>query len=63
MGADGLRQWAVMNLSMEDRGLQPSQAPEAAAQGASGFLDAQLSFFGVRSDTKRSQGCVMCGRS
>ena len=48
MGAEGLRQWAVMNLSMGDRGQQPVQAPETAAEGAGGFLDAQLSFFGVR---------------
>jgi len=53
MTAEGLRQWAVMNLSMEDRGMQPSQPPDAAGSGAGSgagsFLDAQLSFFGVRS--------------
>ncbi len=53
MTAEGLRQWAVMNLSMEDRGMQPSQPPDAAGSGAGSFLDAQLSFFGVR------QSCLL----
>ena len=48
MSAEGLRQWAVMNLSMEDRGMQPTQPPDAGDTGAGSFLDAQLSFFGVR---------------
>ena len=48
MTAEGLRQWAVMNLSMEDRGMQPTQPPDAGDSGAGSFLDAQLSFFGVR---------------
>ena len=48
MSAEGLTQWAVMNLSMEDRGMQPSQPPDAGGDGAGSFLDAQLSFFGVR---------------
>ena len=48
MSAEGLRQWAVMNLSMEDRGMQPTQPTDVGDSGAGSFLDAQLSFFGVR---------------
>ena len=46
-----LNQWAVMNLSMEDRGANPIeeavQRGAAQAQGASRFLSGNLSYFGV----------------
>lgn len=53
MSPQALGQWAVMNLSMEDRGLQPVEARPSPAsgeqqRGAGRFLGAQLSFFGVR---------------
>lgn len=49
MSPKALSQWAVMNLSMEDRGLMPVEAPSTAdqQQGTARFLGAQLSFFGV----------------
>lgn len=49
MSPQALSQWAVMNLSMEDRGLLPVEAPAPADQqrGTARFLEAQLSFFGV----------------
>lgn len=50
-----LNDWAVMNLSMHDRGIQPAE-PEAPSRGAQGrghgagrFLSSELSFFGVGS--------------
>ena len=46
-----LNQWAVMNLSMEDRGAKPTeeavQRGAAQAPGASRFLSGNLSYFGV----------------
>ena len=49
MSPQALSQWAVMNLSMEDRGLLPVEAPPSGDQqrGSARFLEAQLSFFGV----------------
>lgn len=48
-----LNEWAVMNLSMEDRGAQPvEQAVQRGdRQGASRFLDGNLSYFGVSEDS------------
>lgn len=43
-----LNQWAVMNLSMEDRGLQPREGAEKAPAGVGRFLAGNLSYFGVR---------------
>ncbi|KAK9820414.1 hypothetical protein WJX72_010046 [[Myrmecia] bisecta] len=45
-----LNQWAVMNLSMEDRGLQPAAGnSDARGNAADRFLTSDLSFFGVGS--------------
>ena len=53
MGKRELNDWAVMNLSMEDRGQQPQEvhaAGHGATQrhGAERFLSGNLSYFGVR---------------
>ena len=40
-----LNSWAVMNLSMEDRGLKPQEAEDGPGLGR--FLSGNLSFFGV----------------
>ena len=40
-----LTSWAVMNLSMEDRGLKPQEAEEGPGLGR--FLSGNLSYFGV----------------
>lgn len=46
-----LNEWAVMNLSMEDRGSQPTEQAVARgdkqASGISRFLTGNLSYFGV----------------
>ena len=46
-----LNEWAVMNLSMEDRGSQPTEQAVARgdkqASGVSRFLTGNLSYFGV----------------
>ena len=46
-----LNEWAIMNLSMEDRGAQPVeeevQRGERQNLGASRFLNGNLSYFGV----------------
>ena len=42
-----LNEWAVMNLSMEDRGLQPVEGGEKASVGVGRFLAGNLSYFGV----------------
>jgi hypothetical protein len=53
MGKRELNEWAVMNLSMEDRGQQPRE-PDARGHGATQrngaerFLSGNLSYFGVR---------------
>ncbi|GLC56261.1 hypothetical protein PLESTB_001085700 [Pleodorina starrii] len=45
-----LGEWAVMNLSMEDRGLLPSAGQRASEQAGGGrYLSGDLSFFGVGS--------------
>ena len=41
-----LNSWAVMNLSMEDRGLKPLEADGNPGLGR--FLSGNLSYFGVR---------------
>ncbi len=52
MTKQALNDWAIMNLSMEDRGQQPVE-PEPAARGqpavtaAGSFLTGELSYFGV----------------
>jgi len=52
MTKQALNDWAIMNLSMEDRGQQPLE-PEPAARGqpavtaAGSFLTGELSYFGV----------------
>ena len=52
MSKQALNDWAVMNLSMEDRGQKPVEA-EPAARGqpattaAGNFLTGDLSYFGV----------------
>lgn len=47
-----LNEWAVMNLSMEDRGAAPVeqavQRGDRQGPGASRFLTGNLSYFGVR---------------
>ena len=47
-----LNEWAVMNLSMEDRGAKPIeeavQRGDKQAPGALRFLSGNLSYFGVR---------------
>ncbi|KAL0055143.1 hypothetical protein WJX82_007626 [Trebouxia sp. C0006] len=54
MTKQALNDWAIMNLSMEDRGQQPVE-PEPAARGqpavtaAGSFLTGELSYFGVGS--------------
>ena len=40
-----LNSWAVMNLSMEDRGLKPQEAEDGPGLGR--FLSGNLSYFGV----------------
>ena len=52
MTKQALNEWAVMNLSMEDRGQQPIEAEPAARgqsslTGAGNFLTGNLSYFGV----------------
>ena len=53
MTKQALNDWAIMNLSMDDRGQLP-QEPEPAARGqpavtgAGNFLTGELSYFGVR---------------
>ena len=53
MGKRDLNEWAVMNLSMEDRGQQPRE-PDTRGHGATQrnaaerFLSGNLSYFGVR---------------
>lgn len=46
-----LNEWAVMNLSMEDRGARPAEEPvlrgEKTGPGAARFLSGNLSYFGV----------------
>ncbi|PRW58303.1 Structural maintenance of chromosomes flexible hinge domain-containing 1 [Chlorella sorokiniana] len=54
MSKQELADWAVMNLSMEERGAQPQEPAAgrgngAAAAGAGRFLTGDLSFFGVGS--------------
>ena len=50
-----LNDWAVMNLSMEDRGSQPAelavQRGDKQGAGASRFLTGNLSYFGVSLDS------------
>ena len=52
MNKQALREWAIMNLSMEDRGLKAIE-PEPAARGqsttaaAANYLTGDLSYFGV----------------
>lgn len=52
MSKGALNDWAIMNLSMEDRGQKPTE-PEPAARGqpsltgAGNFLTGDLSYFGV----------------
>jgi Histidine kinase-, DNA gyrase B-, and HSP90-like ATPase len=57
-----VNQWAVMNLSMEDRGLRPAEA-EASGRGASGscgrFINGDLSYFGVRAVVVQSRGSAL----
>lgn len=56
-----LSEWAVMNLSMEDRGSQPIeqavQRGDKQGLGASRFLTGNLSYFGVRQFVKASKAC------
>ena len=52
MSKEALNDWAVMNLSMEDRGQQPTEAEPAgrgqpSLTGAGNFLTGDLSYFGV----------------
>ena len=51
MSKQALNDWAVMNLSMEDRGQLPTEAEPARGQsalaGAGNFLTGDLSYFGV----------------
>ncbi|GIL94923.1 hypothetical protein Vretimale_1033 [Volvox reticuliferus] len=50
MSPKELGEWAVMNLSMEDRGLMPIAAQRASEQAGGGrYLSGDLSFFGVGS--------------
>ncbi len=55
MGKTELNQWAVMNLTMEDRGQQPQEpdfghaATQRNAPAAERFLSGSLSYFGVSS--------------
>ena len=42
-----LNDWAVMNLSMEDRGLQPVEGGDRGNVGVGRFLAGNLSYFGV----------------
>ena len=56
MTAQELNEWAVMNLSMQDRGIAPEEpaanaraGAAAAGAGAGRFLSGELSFFGVGS--------------
>ena len=52
MTKQALNDWAIMNLSIEDRGQQPLE-PEPSARGqpavtaAGSFLTGELSYFGV----------------
>ena len=53
MGKTELNQWAVMNLSMEDRSHQPQEpdlgnaATQRKASAQERFLSGSLSYFGV----------------
>ncbi|GLI61005.1 hypothetical protein VaNZ11_003267, partial [Volvox africanus] len=50
MSPKELGEWAVMNLSMEDRGLMPNEGQRASEQAGGGrYLSGDLSFFGVGS--------------
>lgn len=46
-----LNEWAVMNLTMEDKGIQPQEESRGRATQASGTkqLGSELSYFGVGS--------------
>ena len=46
-----LNSWAVMNLSMEDRGLKPQEAEDGPGLGR--FLSGNLSYFGGKQSTDR----------
>lgn len=52
MTKQALNEWAIMNLSMEDRGLavtepEPAVRGQPTAAGAANFLTGDLSHFGV----------------
>lgn len=54
MTKQALNDWAIMNLSMEDKGLkteepEPAARGQATAAGAANFLTGELSHFGVLS--------------
>ncbi|EFJ52379.1 hypothetical protein VOLCADRAFT_86759 [Volvox carteri f. nagariensis] len=50
MSSKELGEWAIMNLSMEDRGLLPSAGQRISEQAGGGrYLSGDLSFFGVGS--------------
>ena len=52
MGKRELSEWAVMNLSMEDRGAAPQEVDcthgPTQRNGSDRFLSGNLSYFGVR---------------
>ncbi len=64
MTKQALNDWAIMNLSMEDRGQQPLE-PEPAARGppavtaAGSFLTGELSYFGVCLHYRKPSAAVL----
>ncbi len=64
MTKQALNDWAIMNLSMEDRGQQPVE-PEPAARGqpavtaAGSFLTGELSYFGVRLHYRKPSAALL----
>ena len=57
MTSRALNEWAVMNLSMEDRGDKPTEEPVKRGNkmglGATRFLNGNLSYFGVSSSSAK----------
>ena len=55
-----LSQWAVMNLSMEDKGCRPKEGSTRANVGVGRFLAGNLSYFGVRQMGQAVLYCMSC---
>lgn len=68
MSKEALTDWAVMNLSMEDRGQRPIEAEPAgrgqpSLTGAGNFLTGDLSYFGVIQSTITGNSSMLVGTS